>query len=360
MAGVRLWRIYKGNLQKELTGTQMTPDTATDTQRPRIGILVLNRNGKRWLPTIYDSIRLNAYPNALVYLVDNNSDDGSVEFTLDKYPDVTIVSLPQNLGYCMAYNLAMTHAFADGCEWVVWANNDVKLEPRCLERLALAAQCDSRIGIVGPAFLEGEGEEPNYYMLGNHPAACSNMKIGSRESIDVEWVEGSFLMVSRQCVQDVGPLDPYLFFYWEETDFCRRARHKGWRVVMTTAALARHYAGGWSQALEENRITANKLQTRNYYIYKVADPFSGFVHNIFDAAHLLLVQIKQNLAGKPSLAFFHLRIFANILANLPTLHRKWARDKAGKHPPDLRKGMTPVELKIIRGTSISHSACTAL
>jgi len=45
-------------------------------------------------------------------------------------------------------------------------------------------------------------------------------------------LSGAFLMVSRKCVEAVGPLDPYLFFYWEETDFCRRARHLGWRVVL--------------------------------------------------------------------------------------------------------------------------------
>jgi GT2 family glycosyltransferase len=291
-----------------------------------------------------------------VYLVDNASDDGSIEVTLEKYPEVTILRLPQNLGYCMAYNLAMPYAFADGCEWVVWANNDIKLEPGCLEQLALATQNDPKIGVVGPAFLEWEGENPNYYMLGNHPALCSMTGNCFAESIDVEWVEGSFLMVSRECVQSVGPLDPYLFFYWEETDFCRRARHKGWRVVLTPGALARHYAGGWSQALEENRLTANKLQSRNYYVYKLVNPFSGFTCNVVDAIHLLLVNIKQCMIEKPSLAFFHLQVFGKVLANLPTFYRKWARDRRGEHPPQLQEGMLPVEPEIIHGKSAARSA----
>jgi GT2 family glycosyltransferase len=325
--------------------------------RPTIGVLILNRNGRDWLPTIYDSIRRNVYPHVRVYLVDNDSNDGSVEITLDEYPEVTILRFPQNLGYCMAYNLAMPYAFADGCEWVIWANNDIKVEPGCLDQLALATQNDPRIGVVGPAFLEWQGKNPNYYMLGNHPTACSTMGVPSAEPIDVEWVEGSFLMVSRQCVESVGPLDPYLFFYWEETDFCRRARYKGWRVVLTPGALARHYAGGWSQALEENRLTANKLQSRNYYIYKLADPFGGFIGNLLDTVHLFLFHIKQYLTKRPSLAFFHLQVFAAVLTDLPTLYRKWTRDRLGEHPPKVREGMPSAEPEIIHGRSADHSAC---
>jgi GT2 family glycosyltransferase len=162
-------------------------------------------------------------------------------------------------------------------------------------------------------------------------------------------------MVSRQCVQSVGPLDPYLFFYWEEIDFCRRARHKGWRVILTPASLARHYAGGWSEGSKENKLAANGLQSRNYYIYKLANPLSSFARNFIDAIHLLLVHIRECSIKEPSLAFFHLQIFAKILANLPTLYRKWARDRQGKHPPVLQEGMPAVEPEIIHGKSVSQS-----
>ncbi len=325
----------------------MTPAVLRHTRRPTIGVLILNRNGRRWLSTVYDSIRLNAYPNARVYLVDNDSDDGSVEFTLENYPEVTILGLPQNLGYCMAYNLAMPHAFEDGCDWVVWANSDIKLESGCLEQLTLAAQGDPRIGVIGPAFLEWDGEGPNYYMVGNHPAACSAMVARSQEPIDVEWVEGSFLMVSRECVQSVGPLDPCLFLYWEETDFCRRARHKGWRVVLLPAALARHYGGGSSEADQQNRLVADRHQSRNYYIYKLANPFQGFGKNLLDAFHLFAVMQKRSIVRQPSLALNHLRVFAGVLRNVSSIRAKWMRDRSGGQPPQLKEGYPPLKPEVM-------------
>jgi GT2 family glycosyltransferase len=324
----------------------MTMACAKHTQRPTIGVLVLNRNGRQWLPTIYDSIRLNAYPNVRVYLVDNGSDDGSVEVTLEKYPEVTVLRLPQNLGYCMAYNLAMPSAFADGCDWVIWANNDIKMELGCLEQLALGSQSDPRIGVIGPAFLEWAGENPNHYMLGNHPALCSAMKSRSTEAIDVEWVEGSFLMVSRECVQSVGPLDPYLYFYWEEADFCRRARHRGWRVVLLPAALARHYGGASSEGNQQTRLV--HLQSRNYYIYKLADPFQGFGKNLLDALHLLAVMLKRFITRQPSLALFHLRVFTGVLRHVSSIHAKWVRDRSGGHPPQLAEGHPPLKPEVMR------------
>ncbi|HME43770.1 MAG TPA: glycosyltransferase family 2 protein [Syntrophorhabdales bacterium] len=318
---------------------------------PSIGVLILNRNGREWLSPLYDSLLAQDYKNARLYLVDNASEDDSVELTLEHYPAVKVIRMPRNLGYCMAYNLSMPYAFADGCEWVIWANNDILLEPGCLEQLATTAKGDLRIGVIGPAFLEWESEKPNAYMHGNHPAAITAMQQFSREPIDVEWVEGSFLMASRACIESVGPLDPYLFFYWEETDFCRRARYKGWRVVLAPAAIARHHAGGWSQDNEDNKQTANRLQSRNYYIYKLADPFASFSRNILNSLHLLLVHIKQCLPKNPSLTLFHFQVFASIIWELRTVHRKWVRDRLKEHPPKLPEGVLPVEVEIIQGTT---------
>jgi GT2 family glycosyltransferase len=315
---------------------------------PKIGILVLNRNGVRWIPLILNSLRSNDYKNKQIFLVDNASDDGSVEWTLERYPEVTVIGIPQNLGYCMAYNLAMPHAFVDGCEWVIWANNDVVLEPGCLSELVRVAHNDPKVGVLGPAFLAWESDEPNYYMVGNHSYAIPAMKSKSQAPIDVEWVEGSFLMVSRRCAEAIGPLDPYLYFYWEEADFCRRARYKGWRVVLVPSALARHYAGGWSAADQQNKIAANWLQSRNYYIYQLANPFQSFVQNLKDAVHLLLVNLRAN---KSKLEFLinEIRIFVYVIRDIRFIHKKWVRDRMGEHPPNTTEEFQPARIEVIQG-----------
>ena len=83
--------------------------------------------------------------------------------TLECHAEVSVLRMPQNLGYCMAYNLAMPYALAEGCEWVIWANNDVRVEAGCLDELVYRAQSDPRIGVLGPVFLAWEKDEPMIY-----------------------------------------------------------------------------------------------------------------------------------------------------------------------------------------------------
>jgi GT2 family glycosyltransferase len=318
---------------------------------PALGILILNRNGKEWLSPLYDSIKVCGYREVRVYLVDNASDDGSVKMTLDKYPEVTVIQMPQNLGYCMAYNLAIPYAFTDGCDWVIWANSDIKLEPGCLSELARIAQSDPRIGILGPGFLAWDSDEPNYYIVGNYPYTIPAIKSQSGEPIDVEWVEGSFLMVSRRCVEAVGPLDPYLFFYWEETDFCRRARHQGWRVVLVPSALARHYARGSTN--QQNRALVNMFQSRNYYIYKLTNPFQSFVQNLKEAVHLFLVKLKANRCSFPSSLIAEIRVFGKVLSDIRNIHEKWVRDRKGDKPPFTTRDFQSFHIEVIRNSNAS-------
>ena len=302
---------------------------------PVFGVLILNRNGRKWLAPLYESLREDGYPHKRVYLVDNASDDGSVQMTLDEYPQVTVLRMPDNLGYCMAYNVAMEHAFADGCDWVSWQNNDTLVLPGWLDRMAEAAASDSRIGVMGPVFREWNGDGPNGYMRGNHAQVIAVMENATHTPIDCEWVEGSACLVKRACVEEVGPLDPWLFFYWEEADFCRRARYHGWRVVIVPGSVNRHFAGGWSAAEQANRAAANRLQSRNYYRHKLCDPFGSFLGNLARMLRLLVTNLKHSLIDsfQPRSAWAHAKSVGSVLFRLDEASAKWRRDRRGGHPP---------------------------
>jgi GT2 family glycosyltransferase len=323
----------------------MMADRLIDRQHPALGILILNHNGSKWLPPLYRSIQSNGYPNVRVYLVDNASADDSVEATLLDHPNVTILRMPHNLGYCMAYNLAIPQALADGCEWLILSNNDVLLDPGCLTRLVRVCRDHRGIGVAGPAFLAWDRDEPNPYMLGNHPQAIPAMQANSEIPLDVEWVEGSFLMLSRSCIEKVGPLDPYLFAYWEEADFCRRARRHGERVVLVPSARARHYGGGsWDGS--ELRNLRRWLLVRNQYIYKLANPEQSFSRNIAAACHLLCVYARQATASS---IFRELGFFGKVLSELPAIHRKWQNDRAGVTPASTTGEYRSAKVERLRG-----------
>lgn len=299
---------------------------------PTIGVMVLNQNGERWLPPLFESLRRQGYPRLKVFLVDNASTDRSVGLTIDHYPEVAVLRLSRNAGYCMAYNLTMPIAFSEGCEWVIWANNDVLLESGCLLEMGRIASKHRDTGIIGPAFISWDSDDPNYYMLGKHPSAIEAMRNGEENPLDVDWVEGSFLMVSRICVEKIGWLDPYLFFYWEETDFCRRARREKWRVVLAPKALARHYAGGWSSGNTGNSNTANLLKSRNQYIYVLANPNRVFAGNLIACLHLFLVLLRASIKISRNACIYEIRVLMRVLAEIGPIWNKWRRDRRGVSP----------------------------
>jgi hypothetical protein len=314
--------------------------TPLKTLQPTFAILILNYNGSRWLHGLYESLRSDGYASKRIYLVDNGSTDGSQKLTRDGYPEVKVLQMPRNMGYCMAYNLATQIALEDGCDWAIWQNNDTLVVPGWLDRMAAAAAGDPRIGVMGPVFRDWSSDGPNYFMQARHPDVVPFMEDPSRPPVDCDWVEGSVFAVKRECFQDVGPLEPDLFIYWEETDFCRRAIYRKWRVVLVPGSVARHFGGGDTSSGAIPAVNFNSLKTHNNYVYVLCDPNFSFSRNLFNAVHLYLVNLKAALHSPTSisLGWKATKVFGSFLGRLPKWREKWSRDRRGEHPPRFQKG----------------------
>lgn len=319
----------------------------------RFGILVLNLNGSRWLPDLFDDLRADGYIDKKVYLVDNGSTDGSQALTRDRYPEVTVLQMPRNMGFSMAYNVAVEAAFTEGCDWVVWQNTDTRVLPRWLDRMAAAAASDARIGVMGPVFRDWSSDAPSHFMRARHPDLVSSMEDASRAPVDTDWVEGSACAVRRECFESIGPLEPDLFMYWEETDFCRRARYQGWRVVIVPGSVARHFGGGTSALGNILAVNLNARKTRNYYVYTLCDPHRSIARNALAAGHLFLVHIKAACAtSTPLVAIWQdIKAFVWFLGGVPWWYAKWSRDRRCGRPARFSAGHCVSVADLLQGNS---------
>lgn len=315
--------------------------------QPILGILILNYNGQKWLEPLYDSLLADDYKSKRIYLVDNASRDDSVPMTLQRYPGIKVLRLSQNLGYSISYNLAFPYALGDGCDYIICSNNDIRVKPGCLGQLIAAMESDSRIGILGPALLAWENEEPHGFIVDNYPWAVPAIAARSSLPLEVNWVEGSFPMVNRRCLEMLGSFDPLLYLGWEDADFCRRARLHGWRVMLLPSALVHHYGGGCLYANRQRANESNWLRTKNYYIYQLTNPFQNFTKNLSEAVNALLVNLK-NCNQAPGLSFAtHIRIFALTLREMKTIYKKWQRDKTGGKPPFLTSNHPALRVEVL-------------
>lgn len=216
---------------------------------PRVAILVINYNGKGFLPECFDSIRESKYPNWIAYLVDNGSRDGSVQFCKEQYPWVNIIDNGANLGFAGGYNAAV-----EKCpeEYLVLLNNDVKVDPDWLEPLVDALRSDPAAFAAGSKMLLYY--EPSYV---NHAGAKATF-IGSAYDIGLFQPDGpefnvsgptfiasgGAMLVKRSDFLAIGGFDGDYFAYFEDADLCWRAAVMGRHCIYVSESKVLHKFGG--------------------------------------------------------------------------------------------------------------------
>ncbi len=231
---------------------------------PRVTVVVLAWNGRRWIDRCLTSLAATAYPALTVLVVDNGSRDGTHDEVATRFPAVLLDRRPRNLGFAGGNNVGIRAALRAGAEYVALLNQDTWVEPGWLAPLVEAAEADPGIGILSPAQLtyEGDGYDPGFEkILDGAP--------GERVR-EVPTAPGAALLVRRRVFETVGLLDPIYFAYFEEADFCRRARCHGFRTVVVPAGRIHHWHGLVHYA--EMPLRLQLLSVRNQFIFALKDP----------------------------------------------------------------------------------------
>ncbi len=137
----------------------------------------------------------------------------------------------------------------------------------------------------------------------------------SHHPVDRDWVEGSSFFIRKECYRDIGGFDPLYFMYWEDAEYCRRARFLGWRVVMVPGSRVRHYAGG-SASTKGRSLHLFK----SHLLYQLSDPNGFFLWNMLRAIRSVTVDVKQATISNPNYTELS-RITASTLSSMFYLTR---------------------------------------
>jgi hypothetical protein len=210
--------------------------------------IVLNTNRREDTLECLASVTASSYLNAGLLVLDCHSTDGSIAAVRAGFPDARIIQLERNLGYAGNNNVGIRQAVAEGADWVFLLNEDTVLAPDCLLHLLETGESDRRIGMVGPTVyhhdeptvIQSAGGGLTRRWQGYHHGQNELDRGQFREPRDVNWVSGCARLVRREVVLDVGMLDERFFIYWEETEWCVRARQAGWRIVHVPGAKVWH------------------------------------------------------------------------------------------------------------------------
>lgn len=221
----------------------------------KLSVLVLNWNGRNFLPECLDTLAAQSFRDFEVVLVDNGSTDGSAELVRDGYPWVRLVELPENVGFAEGNNRALEAAQG---EMIVTLNNDTSLDPSFLAELVAVAQADPGAGMVAAKML-------NFYDRDRIDAVA--LKIGTNGlGYNIGFGEkdagqhdkalpfgpcGGAALYRRAMLEEVGFFDPDFFAYYEDFDLAWRGRLAGWGCLCAPKAVVYHVhsatSGEWSR-----------------------------------------------------------------------------------------------------------------
>jgi len=214
-----------------------------DSSNLSLSIIIVNWNGGESLQSCLRSVFEAARVPAEIWLVDNASGDESAERAAAAFPSLKLIQNSRNVGFARAVNQALEKSAG---EFVLLLNPDVEISAEALSGLLAVMDRDGRVGIAGcPSVDAGGRVVPGYersFPGRRKDVVCQTEGPGR----DVAWVSGACLLARRQMVESIGPLDAGFFMYYEDVDWCLRARAGGWRVVTLPEVSVKHELGGSS------------------------------------------------------------------------------------------------------------------
>lgn len=220
----------------------------------RFSAVIVNYNGGELLHECVRSALEEGVPPSQIIVVDNGSTDGSIELVVNKVLGTQIIRNNCNAGFARAVNQGIARASS---EFILLLNNDAQLEPGALRAFADAFDEQPKLAIAGgqlrypggrlqSAFapLPTVAEElfPLFALQLISPERYRRKTLDERP-IAVESVLGACLCVRSSALSALGLLDEDYFFFFEEIDWCRRARQLGLAVYYLPSARAVHQGG---------------------------------------------------------------------------------------------------------------------
>ena len=217
-------------------------------EAPRVFVIILTWNRVDDIVTCLESFSSLEYANYEVIVVDNASEDESVEVVRERFPWATLIVNDDNLGYVGGNNVGMRYALEHGADYVFILNSDTKIVPNVLSELVTVMQGSPDIGITGaknlymenPSYSWGKYGVLNWGPMLVFTHGRFRMDYPEDSPKDVDWVIGNGCMMSREALERVGLFDEDFFQVNEDVDWCVRARNLGYRAVYVDTATILH------------------------------------------------------------------------------------------------------------------------
>jgi GT2 family glycosyltransferase len=234
--------------------------------KPRVSIVVVNWKTPKLTAEALRSILQDPQSGSFeIWVVDNNSGDGSVEMFQRDFPEVNTIANADNVGFGRACNQVIPMCTG---EHVLLVNPDTFASKGAVSTLLDYMDKHPECGAVGPRVNNPDGSlqlscRRSFPDLGasffrltylslifpKHPLVAKyNLTYADpKDVLEVDALSGAFMMVRKNAIDQVGLLDEDIFMFGEDIDWCWRVKQAGWTVIYEPAAVVYHYHGASSR-----------------------------------------------------------------------------------------------------------------
>ncbi len=235
--------------------------------KPVVAVVVLNYNGKKLLQQFLPSVISNSV-GADVFVADNFSTDGSVNYLKKEFPQVKTIQLDKNHGFAQGYNEALKQVEAD---YFVLVNSDMEVTPNWIEPIIDLMEKDKTVSACQPKILSYNAKDEFEYAGAcggfidkySYPF-CSGRIFNSLEkdngqyntTEEIFWASGACMFVRANIFNELKGFDGNYFAHMEEIDLCWRMKNLGNRIMAVPVSVVYHVGGG----------TLNKLSPKKTFL----------------------------------------------------------------------------------------------
>lgn len=245
-----------------------------------LSIIIVNYNVKEFLQNLIHSIE-KASQNITkeIIVVDNASDDGSVEIVRERFPYVKLIANKSNLGFGKANNIGLKNAAG---KFILLINPDTIVAEDTFEKMIEFFDQNKDVGLAGCKILNPDGtlqlacrrSFPGPWTSFTKVTGLSSIfpksKIFARynltyldenQTYEVDAISGSFMMMIREVYEKVGGFDEQFFMYGEDLDLCYRIQKAGYKVCYVHSTQIIHYKGESTKrsSLDETKVFYNAM-----------------------------------------------------------------------------------------------------
>lgn len=221
----------------------------------RTSVVILNWNGLRFLQEFLPSVVAHS-EGCEVIVADNASTDGSIAFLQAHFPQVRLILLSENHGFCEGYNIALRQVDAT---YYVLLNSDVAVPPGWTQPVLELMKADERIAVCQPKIVSQQ--HPHFFEYAGAGGGLldslgypycrgrlfETLEEDSGQYNDVQeifWATGACMFIRADVYKALDGLEPAFFAHMEEIDFCWRAKNAGYKVMYNGQSSVYHVGGG--------------------------------------------------------------------------------------------------------------------